>query len=152
EQPDHPGDGCYRQDRRRRRLAVAPPGRPGSSARAYPRRPQQAAARSRRRGRHRRHVRPAAGRGRAGRGLPPVLPAALAPVHGAERRGLRHGGQKGGRRGHRRPLAVAGEPVAPVAGDPPELLVDRLFGMVPDAAHVSVAPPFFADNYLGNGL
>ena len=31
-------------------------------------------------------------------------------------------------------------------------LVDRLFDLVPDAAHVTVTPGFFADNYLGNGL
>ncbi len=31
-------------------------------------------------------------------------------------------------------------------------LVDRLFDLLPDAAHVTVAPGFFADNYLGNGL
>jgi NAD(P)H dehydrogenase (quinone) len=31
-------------------------------------------------------------------------------------------------------------------------LVERLFGMVPGAAHVTVNPGFFADNYLGNGF
>ncbi len=31
-------------------------------------------------------------------------------------------------------------------------LVDQLFGLVPDAAHVVVRPGFFADNYVGNGL
>ena len=31
-------------------------------------------------------------------------------------------------------------------------LVERLFEMVPDAAHVTVNPGFFADNYVGNGF